>query len=195
LLTERFDEAFRYAHQLHRAQTRKGTPIPYISHLMAVAALVVEHGGTEDRRSRPCCMMPQKIRAAQKDWTKSERNSAAPLPPSFPTARTPGRNRNRSGARARKPTSRSCLANRHSHCWSRSPTRRTTRKPSCLTIASWAIGFGRASMAARAGPVGTTAPSPKCFQRLCPAGWRIGFRGALPVFRPETWQHKPVGII
>jgi (p)ppGpp synthase/HD superfamily hydrolase len=82
LLTERFDEAFRYAHQLHRAQTRKGTPIPYISHLMAVAALVVEHGGTEDRRSRPCCMMPQKIRAAQKDWTKSERNSAAPLPPS-----------------------------------------------------------------------------------------------------------------
>jgi (p)ppGpp synthase/HD superfamily hydrolase len=49
LLTERFDEAFRYAHQLHRAQTRKGTPIPYISHLMAVAALVVEHGGTEDQ--------------------------------------------------------------------------------------------------------------------------------------------------
>lgn len=49
MLTERFDEAFRYAHQLHRAQTRKGTPIPYISHLMAVAALVVEHGGTEDQ--------------------------------------------------------------------------------------------------------------------------------------------------
>jgi (p)ppGpp synthase/HD superfamily hydrolase len=49
LLTERFDEAFHYAHRLHRTQTRKGTPIPYISHLMTVAALVVEHGGNEDQ--------------------------------------------------------------------------------------------------------------------------------------------------
>jgi (p)ppGpp synthase/HD superfamily hydrolase len=49
LLTDRFDEAFQYAHQLHRTQTRKGTAIPYISHLMAVAALVVEHGGNEDQ--------------------------------------------------------------------------------------------------------------------------------------------------
>ncbi len=49
MLTERFDEAFRFAHRLHRDQTRKGTSIPYISHLMTVAALVVEHGGTEDQ--------------------------------------------------------------------------------------------------------------------------------------------------
>ncbi len=49
MLTERFDEAFRFAHSLHRDQTRKGTPIPYISHLMTVAALVVEHGGNEDQ--------------------------------------------------------------------------------------------------------------------------------------------------
>jgi (p)ppGpp synthase/HD superfamily hydrolase len=49
LLTERFDEAFSYAHELHRNQKRKGTPIPYISHLMSVAALVVEHGGNEDQ--------------------------------------------------------------------------------------------------------------------------------------------------
>jgi (p)ppGpp synthase/HD superfamily hydrolase len=49
VLTTRFDNAFRYAHQLHRGQTRKGTTIPYISHLMAVAALVVEHGGNEDQ--------------------------------------------------------------------------------------------------------------------------------------------------
>ena len=49
MLTERFDEAFHYAHRLHRTQTRKGTPIPYISHLMTVAALVVEHGGNEDQ--------------------------------------------------------------------------------------------------------------------------------------------------
>jgi (p)ppGpp synthase/HD superfamily hydrolase len=49
LLTDRFDDAFQYAHQLHRNQTRKGTTIPYITHLMAVAALVVEHGGNEDQ--------------------------------------------------------------------------------------------------------------------------------------------------
>jgi hypothetical protein len=49
MLTKRFDEAFRYAHRLHRTQARKGTPVPYISHLMAVAALVVEHGGNEDQ--------------------------------------------------------------------------------------------------------------------------------------------------
>lgn len=49
MLTERFDEAFHYAHRLHRTQTRKGTTIPYISHLMTVAALVVEHGGNEDQ--------------------------------------------------------------------------------------------------------------------------------------------------
>jgi (p)ppGpp synthase/HD superfamily hydrolase len=48
-LTSRFDEAIRYAHDLHRDQGRKGTTIPYISHLMVVAALVVEHGGDEDQ--------------------------------------------------------------------------------------------------------------------------------------------------
>jgi (p)ppGpp synthase/HD superfamily hydrolase len=49
MLIDRFDDAFHYAHLLHRAQMRKGTPIPYISHLMTVAALVIEHGGNEDQ--------------------------------------------------------------------------------------------------------------------------------------------------
>lgn len=49
MLTTRFDDAFRYAHDLHRDQTRKGTPIPYISHLMTVSALVIEHDGSEDQ--------------------------------------------------------------------------------------------------------------------------------------------------
>src|SRR5208282_5543609 len=48
-LTPRFEEAFRYALDLHRNQRRKGTNVPYISHLMAVAALVIEHGGDEDQ--------------------------------------------------------------------------------------------------------------------------------------------------
>jgi (p)ppGpp synthase/HD superfamily hydrolase len=49
MLTNRFDTAFCYARQLHHAQTRKCTTIPYISHLMSVSALVIEHGGNEDQ--------------------------------------------------------------------------------------------------------------------------------------------------
>lgn len=49
MFSERFDEALRFASALHRSQTRKGSDIPYISHLMAVSALVIEYGGNEDQ--------------------------------------------------------------------------------------------------------------------------------------------------
>ncbi len=45
---ERFEEALLYATRLHRDQTRKGTEVPYVTHLLAVAAIVGENGGTED---------------------------------------------------------------------------------------------------------------------------------------------------
>lgn len=48
-LTSRFTDALLMANELHASQKRKGTNIPYISHLMAVASLVLEHGGTEDQ--------------------------------------------------------------------------------------------------------------------------------------------------
>jgi (p)ppGpp synthase/HD superfamily hydrolase len=47
-LSERFDQALLYASSLHRAQLRKTTNIPYLSHLLAVTSLVLEHGGDED---------------------------------------------------------------------------------------------------------------------------------------------------
>ena len=47
-LTERFDEAFRYAHAAHASQTRKGTNAPYIGHLMGVTSIVLDDGGSED---------------------------------------------------------------------------------------------------------------------------------------------------
>ncbi len=47
-LTNRFEHALVYATQLHARQERKGTNIPYISHLLSVAALVLEDGGDED---------------------------------------------------------------------------------------------------------------------------------------------------
>lgn len=47
-LTDRFDTAVGFARIAHAAQQRKGTSIPYISHLLAVASLVLEMGGSED---------------------------------------------------------------------------------------------------------------------------------------------------
>jgi (p)ppGpp synthase/HD superfamily hydrolase len=48
-LTERFDDALAYASQLHRTQNRKGVAFPYISHLLAVAAIALENGADEDQ--------------------------------------------------------------------------------------------------------------------------------------------------
>lgn len=48
LLSARFGRAFALASEVHAAQVRKGTTIPYLAHLMSVAALVLEHGGGED---------------------------------------------------------------------------------------------------------------------------------------------------
>jgi (p)ppGpp synthase/HD superfamily hydrolase len=47
-LGDPFEEALIYAFRLHRNQIRKGTSIPYFSHLMGVAAIVLEDGGDED---------------------------------------------------------------------------------------------------------------------------------------------------
>jgi (p)ppGpp synthase/HD superfamily hydrolase len=47
-LSERFDRALLLASSLHRRQMRKGTSVPYVSHLLATAAIVLEHGGGED---------------------------------------------------------------------------------------------------------------------------------------------------
>ncbi len=46
--SSRVSRAFLLADALHGGQTRKGSEIPYITHLMAVAAIVGEYGGDED---------------------------------------------------------------------------------------------------------------------------------------------------
>ena len=46
--TSRFENALVFAARLHRHQRRKGSNVPYVSHLLAVAALVIEEGGDED---------------------------------------------------------------------------------------------------------------------------------------------------
>ena len=47
-LTSRFEQALVYTTRLHTNQRRKSTDVPYISHLLSTAALVLEFGGDED---------------------------------------------------------------------------------------------------------------------------------------------------
>jgi (p)ppGpp synthase/HD superfamily hydrolase len=49
MLTRKFDEALAFAAELHRQQRRKGAETPYIGHLLSVAGLVLENGGTEEQ--------------------------------------------------------------------------------------------------------------------------------------------------
>ncbi len=46
-LSEPFYAALDYAARLHALQRRKASDVPYVAHLLAVAALVLEHGGTQ----------------------------------------------------------------------------------------------------------------------------------------------------
>jgi GTP pyrophosphokinase len=48
LLTPRFSDALTYTLTLHATQMRKGTNVPYVAHLLGVASIVLENGGTED---------------------------------------------------------------------------------------------------------------------------------------------------
>lgn len=47
-LGNRFARALSLAVEWHGSQTRKGVTIPYMSHLMTVSSIVMEHGGNED---------------------------------------------------------------------------------------------------------------------------------------------------
>ena len=48
MLTDRFFTAVRYAADAHAGHFRKGTSVPYISHLLGVASIVIDAGGDED---------------------------------------------------------------------------------------------------------------------------------------------------
>jgi GTP pyrophosphokinase len=47
ILSPRFEQALQYAAVVHAGQVRKATRVPYLSHLLAVTAIVLEHGGDE----------------------------------------------------------------------------------------------------------------------------------------------------
>ena len=47
ILSPKFTEALLYAGELHGRQRRKGSGIPFLAHLLGVAAIVLEDGGDE----------------------------------------------------------------------------------------------------------------------------------------------------
>jgi (p)ppGpp synthase/HD superfamily hydrolase len=47
--SKRFRRALKQSAKLHERQTRKGSDVPYMAHLMHVSALVWEAGGSEDQ--------------------------------------------------------------------------------------------------------------------------------------------------
>jgi (p)ppGpp synthase/HD superfamily hydrolase len=66
--SERVDRALELVAGAFRTHVRKGSNVPYLSHLLAVAALVAEHGGDED----------QIIAALLHDYLEDVDGSAAP---------------------------------------------------------------------------------------------------------------------
>ncbi len=48
MLSALFEEALIYASRHHARQLRKGTGVPYVVHLLSVAALALEHGADEE---------------------------------------------------------------------------------------------------------------------------------------------------
>ena len=48
ILSHRFTQALVYATELHADQIRKGSKVPYISHLLGVASIALEYGADED---------------------------------------------------------------------------------------------------------------------------------------------------
>ncbi len=51
LLSSCYAEALIYSATAHHGQYRKGTAIPYVAHPMAVSALVIELGGSEEEQA------------------------------------------------------------------------------------------------------------------------------------------------
>ena len=49
ILSERFEEALVYAVRQHAGQVRKGGDVPYATHVLGVASIVLDHGGDEDQ--------------------------------------------------------------------------------------------------------------------------------------------------
>jgi (p)ppGpp synthase/HD superfamily hydrolase len=48
ILSDRYKDALTFAFDLHQQQTRQGSGVPYVAHLIGVSSLALEYGADED---------------------------------------------------------------------------------------------------------------------------------------------------
>jgi len=179
-LTPRFDDALAYASALHRSQTRKGTAIPYVSHLLAVAAIALENGADED----------QAIAALLHDAVEDQGGLAqlAAIRARFgdevagivADCTDAHEDPNPPGGHARRPISPALRTNPRARSRSASPTRLTTLPRSTPICARLAARCGIGS------PVGGTA---RCGITVrCPTPSRRWSPASLPRVSGAKWR-------
>ena len=144
----RFEDALVYAAKVHADQVRKGTSVPYVTHLLAVAALVGELGGSADP------VIAALLHDAPQHQGRSPPRTSGTLRRRWPTcmpAATRWRRRSRRGGRAgeipiiwrwrgrrpgrldgRQGAQREYVASRPAHAANRSSTASAARKTSTL---------------------------------------------------------------
>jgi len=88
-LGPRFDEAFRFAAESTPRDSGKKTDVPYISHLMSVAALVMEAGGDEDQTIAALLHDVVEDCGGNQCWKKSASALVTASPASSKAAPTP----------------------------------------------------------------------------------------------------------
>ena len=158
VLTSRFAEALAYSFALHASQRRKGSDVPYVSHLLGVAAIVLEHGASEDEaiaallhdaiedqggaplRQEICDRFGPMVAEIVDGCTDAD---TTPKPPWRAQGSVPGA---------------VCPANARRSIWSVPPTSCTTCARSCTIIARSASPCGNTSTAAVTARCGITVP-------------------------------------
>ena len=148
ILTDRFQKGFVLAFELHRRQNRKGTDIPYISHLVAVASLVLEDGGDEDEAIAALLHDTVEDQGGRPTSDKIESEFGNRVADIVATrAPIPRPSRSLRGASERKRTSR-VYPKRHGLkcCAFPRQTSCTTHDASSPTTAAWENRYGSASI-------------------------------------------------
>jgi len=167
VLTDRFDRALLYATHVHGGQVRKGTSTPYVAHLLAVAAKVLEYGGDEDLAIAALLHDSVEMFAigSASAWLGLSRPARIVSP--IRRKGSPRRMRNSE----RRPTSRTCKRQTKTFSASRLQTRSTMRARSFVISENRisARKFGHASAYLRKKRYGITAASPTCSVRDYPA--------------------------
>ena len=145
-LTARFDDALTYAHQVHGDQVRKGNGAPYIGHLMGVASIVLDDGGSEDEAIGALLHDAAEDQGGRTrlDEIRSKFGDAVAAivedcTDSWETPKRPWIERKREYIKHAQRSARRA-------CGSRRPTRSTTRTPSCAISATRVTKCGAGSM-------------------------------------------------